>query len=332
MQTALVITSIAASNHPVLNSYASHCKKEGIPFYMIGDKSSPAEFELEGCDYYSLQRQRELDLSIVKSLPEKHYGRKNIGYLLAIRNGADQILETDDDNYAHPEFWLERKRKVAANHIKEKGWVNVYEYYTKARIWPRGFALEKLQDPLPPLNDFPIQDCDCPIQQGLANENPDVDAIYRLILPLPLDFEGDSKIALGNNTWCPFNSQNTTWFKDAFPLMYLPSYCSFRMTDIWRSFIAQRIAWENNWNILFHPATVWQERNMHNLMRDFSDEISGYMNNLKIAQTLEGLDLRSGLSHLGTNLLRCYEAMVNLNLVDAKEIPLVEAWLRDQGK
>ena len=97
MQTALVITSIAASNHPVLNSYASHCKKEGIPFYMIGDKSSPAEFELEGCDYYSLQRQRELDLSIVKSLPEKHYGRKNIGYLLAIRNGADQILETDDE-------------------------------------------------------------------------------------------------------------------------------------------------------------------------------------------------------------------------------------------
>ena len=29
---------------------------------------------------------------------------------------------------------------------------------------------------------------DCPIQQGLADRNPDVDAIYRLILPLPFSF------------------------------------------------------------------------------------------------------------------------------------------------
>ncbi|HRH67286.1 MAG TPA: STELLO glycosyltransferase family protein, partial [Bacteroidia bacterium] len=192
-----------------------------------------------------------------------------------------------------------------------------------------GFALEKLQELLPALSDVQAKECDCPIQQGLANENPDVDAIYRLILPLPLNFEGDVRIALGNKTWCPFNSQNTTWFREAFPLMYLPSYCSFRMTDIWRSFIAQRIAWENNWSILFHPATVWQERNMHNLMRDFSDEIPGYTNNLKIAEMLENLDLKSGVQQLGANLHRCYEAMVGLKLVDAREIPLLEAWLHD---
>lgn len=329
MSTALVITSIAASDHPVLNQYAAHCKKENIPFYMIGDKASPSVFSLDGCDFYSLSRQRELDLNIVKLLPEKHYGRKNIGYLLAIRNGATVILETDDDNYAHPEFWNERTRQIKAHAIANKGWINVYEYYTKARIWPRGFALEKLQDALPPLEDFKEILTDCPIQQGLANENPDVDAIYRLILPLPLNFEGKAKIALGNKTWCPFNSQNTTWFKEAFPLMYLPSYCSFRMTDIWRSFIAQRIAWVNNWSILFHEATVWQERNMHNLMRDFSDEISGYTNNLRIAETLDKLDLLPGADQLGRNLIMCYRAMVDLQLVDPKEIPLVEAWLQD---
>lgn len=43
---------------------------------MIGDKASPSDFILEGCDFYSLERQRQLDLSIVKLLPEKHYGRK----------------------------------------------------------------------------------------------------------------------------------------------------------------------------------------------------------------------------------------------------------------
>lgn len=83
---------------------------------------------------------------------------------------------------------------------------------------------------------------ECPIQQGLADNNPDVDAIYRLILPFPTIFRKGRKVALGNNSWSPFNSQNTTWWKKAFPLLYLPSYCSFRMTDIWRSFVAQRIA------------------------------------------------------------------------------------------
>ncbi|MBV5271274.1 MAG: DUF288 domain-containing protein, partial [Afipia sp.] len=79
--------------------------------------------------------------------------------------------------------------------------------------------------------------------------NPDVDAIYRLTLPLPQSFREEQPVALGRNVWCPFNSQNTTWWKEAAPLLYLPSFCSFRMTDIWRSFVAQRIAWENGWHI-----------------------------------------------------------------------------------
>ena len=127
-------------------------------------------------------------LTLWNSCLKKHYGRKNIGYLLAIRNGATVILETDDDNYAHPEFWNERTRQIKAHAIANKGWINVYEYYTKARIWPRGFALEKLQDALPPLEDFKEVLTDCPIQQGLANKNPDVDAIYRLILPIATQF------------------------------------------------------------------------------------------------------------------------------------------------
>ena len=34
---------------------------------------------------------------------------------------------------------------------------------------------------------------DSPIQQGLANENSDADAIYRLIFPLQLNFKNDDK-------------------------------------------------------------------------------------------------------------------------------------------
>ena len=76
--------------------------------------------------------------------------------------------------------------------------------------------------------------------------------------------------------------------------MYLPAYCSFRMTDIWRSFVAQRIAWENGWNVLFREATVRQRRNPHDLMRDFRDEVPGYVANREICAALQALELEPG--------------------------------------
>lgn len=326
---ALVITSIAGPNHPVLNDFARQCTSRGIRFYVIGDRISPADFFLEGCDFYSLQRQRETGFSLVERLPERHYGRKNVGYLLAISHGAEIVLETDDDNYAREGFWEQRTREVNAHRIDEAGWINVYSHFTNANVWPRGFALEHLQDHLKPLEQWPVSIVNAPIQQGLADENPDVDAIYRLTFPLPLNFDRSSSVALGRNSWCPFNSQNTTWFKEAFPLLYLPSHCSFRMTDIWRSFVAQRIAWENGWHIWFHPPTVYQERNMHNLLRDFSDEVTGYLNNGRIAEELGRIPLAHGQKAIGENLLRCYEKLVSMKLVGEEEVPLLHAWLDD---
>ena len=150
-----------------------------------------------------------------------------------------------------------------------------------------------------------------------------------MILPLPQNFRRDRRIALSKNSWCPFNSQNTTWWRDAFPLLYLPAYCSFRMTDIWRSFVAQRIAWENNWSILFHEPTVWQERNEHNLMQDFEQEISGYLHNRQLCESLQNLNLKPGREGLADNMRICYEKLASLSILDPKELELLEMWLAD---
>ena len=96
-----------------------------------------------------------------------------------------------------------------------------------------------------------------------------------------------------NGAWCPFNSQNTTFFRKVFPLLYLPAHCSFRMTDIWRSFVAQRILHHLGHPVLFHEATVWQERNDHCLHRDFLDEVPGYQNNHAIREALIRLDFEA---------------------------------------
>ena len=324
--SSLIVTSVSAPN-TVMKMYAEKCSEYGMEFIVIGDLDSPKDFRLEGCRFYSLSEQKKLSLRLAKLLPEKHYARKNLGYLLSRQK--DVIIETDDDNIPQENFWFPRQRSREAMTVSEKGWVNVYSCFSKENIWPRGFPLEKIQ-PLQTLN-FKPETLNFPIQQGLADENPDVDALYRLTQKLPVVFNPGPAISLGNNSWCPFNSQNTTWFKESYALLYLPSFCNFRMTDIWRSFIAQRIAWTCGWNILFHDATVRQDRNSHDLMKDFADEIPGYLNNAKICALLEDLDLKDGVDNMSENLVRCYRLMTEENFIDKKEMPLVDAWIMDMN-
>jgi hypothetical protein len=300
-----------------------------IPFYVVGDTKSPATFELAGADYYGIARQLETGLGYAGACPTRHYARKNIGYLLAARNGAEVIQETDDDNRPLPGFFdpLPRNREAAL--LDGQDWINIYSYFTDKHIWPRGYPLDRLQESGPDFQGLRLERVDCPIQQGLADGNPDVDAVFRMVSPMEVEFRRDRTIALGQGAWCPFNSQNTVWFRDAFPLMYLPAHCSFRMTDIWRGLVAQRVAWANGWRILFHPSTVWQDRNPHALMRDFQDEIPGYTQNARIAEALMGLALEPGIPNLGVNLKRCYALLVEMGLVGDAELPLVDLWLED---
>lgn len=327
MNTFLIVTSIAGQDNQTLTKLAEDSFKKNIPFILMGDQKSPNDIKLKNCDYYSIERQESLNFSLAKNLPINHYARKNLGYLIAISLGADIIIETDDDNIPYDTFWENRKRFIEGHHISEKGWVNVYKYFTESHIWPRGFSLENILDTPPPLTEKKITDC--PIQQGLSDEDPDVDAIFRLTIQLPVKFNQSDNIALGNHTVCPFNSQNTTWFKEAFPLLYLPSYCSFRMTDIWRSFIAQRIAWTCGWSVLFHKSTTWQQRNDHNLLIDFRNEIPGYFNNGIIMKNLADLKLNEGIRNIPDNLILCYEKLLSLQLVEKEEIYLLKSWLND---
>lgn len=327
-KVAVVITSI---NKPgsTLELVAEGCRKLGYQFIVIGDEASPVEFQLEGCRFYSLPEQRELDSRFARSCPTKHYARKNIGYLLAMRGGANVILDLDDDCIPNENFWHERNRHQTPHINSGAGWVNVYRYFSETGIWPRGFPLDRINDPVRSFDTLPIAEVDCPIQQGLSNGDPDVDAVCRLTMPVTQIFRSDRRLALKTGSWSPFNSQNTSWWAAAFPLLYLPAFCSFRMTDIWRSFVAQRIAWTNDWAILFHEPTTTQERNPHDLMRDFADEVPGYLRNHAICESLGKLELKTGLENLHDNLRRCYAELVGMGVVDQRELALLEAWIED---
>ena len=199
---------------------------------------------------------------------------------------------------------------------------------TPTKIWPRGFPLNHVNKGKELFGaKEPVVSS---IQQGLADGEPDVDAIYRMVFSHKNEFKYERSIYLEKNTWCPFNSQSTWWFPDAYPLMYLPVTATFRMTDIWRSFIAQRCLWELGQGVTFHsPSEVYQERNEHDLMDDFEKEVPGYLNNEGICETLQGLTLKPGKENVCDNLFDCYYALALKSLFPRGEMDSLEKWIDD---
>src|SRR5262245_1737160 len=300
-----------------------------MPVLAVGDRRSPAAFWPHGSEFLSLEQQGSLTFRLAKLLPLDHYGRKNLGYLVALARGATLLFDTDDDSAPLPN-WRPRCLFAEGQPVARIGWVNIYSWFSTELIWPRGIPLEVIQESLSGKQQLgSVQAFESPIQQGLVNGSPDVDAVWRLVLDKEFCFNQGPSIWLEPGTWCPFNSQSTWWFPDAFPLMYLPSFVSFRMTDIWRSFVAQRCLWELGKGIMFHGPESYQTRNPHSLLRDFEQEIPGYLNNSRIVSILERAQLSSGLQVVGDNLHRCYEALIAANIVPSSEMQLLEAWLHD---
>lgn len=324
-----VITTIQGPTGSV-NQLAAQLRSADAPLLIIGDKKGPADWDLAGTEFMSLQAQLDSPFELARVLPTGHYTRKNVGYLAAISRGADCIYETDDDN-APMDSWSPRSVDTSACVTTQQGWVNVYRCFTEGLIWPRGFPLDGIvsgHKEAPVLAQEAMM-VTAPIQQGLANNSPDVDAVWRLVLDAPFNFCDGPSVLLPRGAWCPFNSQSTWWWPAAYPLLYLPSFCSFRMTDIWRSFIAQRCLWEMGHGLVFHAPEVIQERNPHVLMRDFGDEIPGYQRNRDLVCALEGLSLEKGAGKVSANLRTCYGALVAGGFFPEGEIKLVDAWLAD---
>lgn len=333
MKIGLVVTTIQAPN-AVMQALAAQAISRQAPFVVIGDRKSPPVYELPGADYYSLERQHQSFPEFSQALPVGHYARKNLGYLLALRAGCDWLLETDDDNHPLDDFF--QLASGAPLNCRRLGgpprWLNAYRYFGAGTdVWPRGYPLEQLaldRDGPPPSERWqPEQPA---LIQGLADDNPDVDAVFRLTRPLPVNFDRRAApVSLDAGLWCPFNSQNTAFRRDLAALCYLPSYCSFRMTDIWRSFVAQRCLWAAGQRLVFTAPTVRQERNEHNLLRDFADEVPGYLNNERIRQCLDACTLSGDPA---ADLRRCYCALVELGVIPDQELALVDAWLGELGK
>jgi hypothetical protein len=332
-KTSLIITTINKPNRN-MRMYDMDCKKNNWDFIVVGDKKTPKNFKLPNAKFINYKRKIK-EISFSNKCPINTYARKNIGYLYAIKNNSDVIVETDDDNAPLKNFFSPFYLYSNARTIhKKEDWINIYNYFVDKKdlnkIWPRGLPLEKI---IRSKNEIIIKKRNKKnlVIQSLCNGNPDVDAIFRLMNPQKKNFKfiKNKKFFVSKKSFVPFNSQSTIWHKDAFPLLYLPVTCTFRATDIWRSLIAQIILNSDNKHILFQSPTVFQDRNIHDLMKDFESEVPVYLESQKIINLLKNIKFKNDPKKYLDNLLKCYEILIKNKIFKKEEIFYLKAWISD---
>jgi hypothetical protein len=322
----VVITSIQG----VTECVQKYAEIEDWHIVLVGDRKTPPldRHPHPNVTFLSVAGQEQLGSTLYKLCPFDHYSRKNLGYLYAIERGAEVIADADDDNMPYPHWG----RSMSFQHpetevVSSARYVNVYRYFTDQFVWPRGYPLSAILEEGPEkASSEPSPRID--VVQGLVDGDPDVDAIYRLTIRKPVDWRQRSPVVLDRGAYCPINSQNTVWTKDAFAYLYLPTTVTFRFTDILRGYIAQAGVWSRGGRVAFTSPTVFQDRNAHDLNADFLDEVPCYTQVAKLVEILDALEFPESP---GAGLLATYRALCREGIVASQELETVQAWIEDLG-
>lgn len=324
-KTALVITTIYYPTKAIIG----YSRQSDIELLIIGDKKTPDDWSVHNAFFCSIEQQINLGFSICAHLPFNHYSRKNIGYILAKNRGAEKIFDTDDDNVPYSDFFTPLFDGIYPFVKNRNGFINIYSHYTDQNIWPRGLPLNLINDQAVNItkDELSERNANIGIWQGLADGDPDVDAIYRLTDNAGCVFNKNGNIALPVGTVSPFNSQNTIFRKELFPLLYIPTTVTMRFSDILRGLVAQPIMWLYGYNLGIMEATVYQERNIHNYFNDFVDEIPCYINCGKIVGIVKE-HIKPSFS-ITDNLQIAYEDLYKNEIVRKSELNVVKYWVED---
>jgi len=315
---AIVITTI----HDPSEAIIRFAGLKGFQLYVAGDRKTPKNWNVPNVNYLDLaQQERATRMGLM--LPKNHYSRKMAGYETAIDDGAEIIIDSDDDNIPSADYHFPPFTGNFLCYEQDLGFVNPYHHFTSAKIWPRGLPLDQISRDDSKLSKV-REKIRVGVWQGLANGEPDVDAIYRLTGGEPCSFENKESIVLPRGTMAPFNSQNTAFVRALFPLLYLPAHVTFRFTDILRGLVAQPIMWKHGFHVGFSAASVVQERNPHDCFQDFLSEIPMYRH---CRTVVDIASTASAGQSLVDDLWSTYEGLFREGIVESEELEMLQTWL-----
>ncbi|MGH8220977.1 MAG: hypothetical protein ACREUT_20780 [Steroidobacteraceae bacterium] len=277
MKRVIVTTTINAPTKAIERFQAL----EGWELVVIGDRKTPSGYRLSRGTYVSPEEQERYDGQLSEAIGWNCIQRRNFGLLWAYDRGADVIAVVDDDNIPLP-GWGENL--LIGRDIE----VDFYETDLAAfdpigatnhrQLWHRGFPLQLLAR-----RDYTRKSrrrITADVQADFWNGDPDIDAICRMEHAPECKFD-EACFPMSANRPAPFNSQNTFITRACLEDYFLFPHIG-RMDDIWAAYYVQA----KGCSVVFNRASVYQERNPHDLVRDMRQEYLGYENNLALVEDL----------------------------------------------
>jgi|TARA_B100002003_G_scaffold249726_1_gene286834 hypothetical protein len=318
MKVAVVLTTINVPT--LLEGYADNFEKYGhkdeVGFIVIGDRKTPKEageeikrikgrgFEADYLDIPAQEDWLSRFANLKEMIPYNSDNRRNVGYLLAVEQGAEIIISIDDDNYA-----LTNEDYLAAHKIvgtfqemkaarSDNGWYNIcrlLETEPSRTIYPRGFPYYKRWADTA---DLTTASGRVVINVGLWLQHPDTDAVTNLNEPVKVTDMHSERIMLDHGVYTAINTQNTALHRDVLPAYYyilmgapIEGNKIDRYGDIWSGFFIQKVINHMNERITVGPPLTNHIRNKHNLFNDLRQELWGMILTDYLTPILESIQL-----------------------------------------
>lgn len=326
MNNYLIITTINTYDNSSIEEYS----KYNYNIIIVGDKKTPHTSYLNKNITY-IHPDEDNFINFSKLLPYNHYCRKNIGYIHAIKNNAELIFDTDDDNYPLENFISWKDIINNSKTISSPKCPNIMSLFTDIDIWARGFPLELInkKEEILITSSTILEKNNIGIIQSLASGDPDVDAIYRLTnknYKNNIIFDRNKSFICKKNIFTQGNTQATLWIEPKiFYLLYIPCTVSFRFCDILKMYIAQKCMWEYDKLFCYISPIVKQNRNEHDYIKDFVSEYSMYTSIFIIINNIfDKIKLNGNCN----DLLIVYTELFKNNIVKEIELEIISEWLK----
>ena len=307
-QTKLCLVIVADLKTPTKKYLALEKKHDVVSFLSVEDQKAMQDFE------------------ITSELPWNHFGRKNLGFVYAIQHGAKVVFDFDDDN--------ELISNIPSMIKNQSWWVadntqvfNPYPTFVNLAdvAWPRGFPLTQIQNISTwKVPSYSTNNANIGVVQSLANHDPDMDSIWRLTRKLPLNFESNKRVVLPPGTYSSYNAQATIHY--ALWGMLLPVSVHGRVSDIWRSYIMQRLMHDVGQVIGFVSPFVKQVRNEHSYQGDYMSERPLYEKTEALIQVVSQWKGRS--NKFEERFVELFVELYERNFIELKDVYLAQKWIR----
>jgi hypothetical protein len=256
----------------------------GWTLVVVGDKKTPhLEYKELDCVYLSPDIQESISKELSDSIGWNSIQRRNMGFLFAYQQGADIIATVDDDNIPYSDWGIDcyvNRETVCDFWEPEEEYFDPLSVTNTPNIWHRGYPIELLQkrnrvEYKGKINRKVL------IQADLWDGDPDIDAMARLTQKPIVKY--DVKQPFCSNKISPFNSQNTFLAREVIPYYTVLPHIG-RMDDIWGGYLLQHFFPDS---LIYNRASVYQDRNVQDLITNLEKEVIGYRYTYKLLQNLK---------------------------------------------